>query len=222
VEALLRWNHPQRGMVPPLEFLPQAEQTSLALPLTVRVFELAFARLAAWRREGIDLSIAINVAPSMLAELDLPRRVERLVAEHGVRPRDVTLEITESAIGQAPALPALAHFKSLGFELSIDDFGTGHSSLVRLDTLPIDELKIDREFIRRLADGGGTTLVAGMISLAHELGLVVVAEGVESQEITEQLAGLGCDSIQGFYLARPLPEAELAPWLELRRSPVSS
>jgi EAL domain-containing protein (putative c-di-GMP-specific phosphodiesterase class I) len=213
VEALVRWNHPRRGMVPPLEFVPAAEETSLALPLSMRVFELAFARLAAWRRQGIDLCIAVNVSPMVLAEPELPRRVERLLAEHGVHASDVTLEITENAIGQAPVVPTLAHLKSLGFKLSIDDFGTGHSSLVRLDTLPIDELKIDRSFIVKLGEGGGSTLVAGMISLAHELGLSVVAEGVETEEISERLVSLRCDAFQGFYLARPLPAADVASWL---------
>jgi EAL domain-containing protein (putative c-di-GMP-specific phosphodiesterase class I) len=213
VEALLRWNHPRRGMVPPLEFLPAAEETSLALPLTIRVFELALARLATWRREGLDLSVAINVAPAVLAEPELPRQIQRLLGKHGVRAGDVTLEITESAIGQAPVLPALTQLRSLGFELSIDDFGTGHSSLVRLDTLPIDELKIDRSFINKLAAGGASTLVTAMIRLAHELGLCVVAEGVETQAITQTLADLGCDSIQGYHLARPLPEADVPSWL---------
>jgi EAL domain-containing protein (putative c-di-GMP-specific phosphodiesterase class I) len=130
-----------------------------------------------------------------------------------VRAGDVTVEIIEHAIGQAQALPALSDLKSLGFKLSIDDFGTGHSSLVRLDTLPIDELKIDRSFVSRLAEGGSTTLVAGMISLAHELGISVVAEGVETQEGTELLARLGCDSIQGYHLARPLSDTDVARWL---------
>jgi EAL domain-containing protein (putative c-di-GMP-specific phosphodiesterase class I) len=218
VEALLRWEHPQRGMVPPLEFLPQAEETSLALPLTVRVFELAFAQMANWRRRGIELGMAINVAPVVLADPGLPRQIERLLAEHQVSAGDLTLEVTESAIGHGPVLPALAHLKSLGFKLSIDDFGTGHSSLVRLDTLPIDELKIDRRFIRKLAEGGRPTLVAGMVSLAHELGLSVVAEGVETQAITEQVADLGFEAIQGFHLARPMPAADAASWLLSVRS----
>jgi EAL domain-containing protein (putative c-di-GMP-specific phosphodiesterase class I) len=213
VEALLRWNHPNRGIVPPLEFIPAAEETSLALPLTVRVFELAFARLSEWQRQRIDLSVAINVSPGVLADPQFPREVERLLADHEIQAGDVTLEITESALGQAQTLPVLPHLRSLGFKLSIDDFGTGHSSLVRLDTLPIDELKIDRTFIRKMGERGSSTLVAGMISLAHELRLAVVAEGVETGEMLERLIEFGCDSIQGFYLARPLPEAEVASWL---------
>jgi predicted signal transduction protein with EAL and GGDEF domain len=132
------------------------------------------------------------------------------LGEHGVRAQDVTLEITESAIGHAPALPALTYLKSLGLKLSIDDFGTGHSSLARLDTIPLDELKIDRSFIRKLAAGGGSTLVAEMISLAHELGLSVVAEGVETQEITESLADLGVRLDPGLPPRPPPPRGRRA------------
>jgi diguanylate cyclase (GGDEF)-like protein len=216
VEALVRWRHPERGLVAPMEFIPYAEQTGLISALTDRVLELALAQCADWRAEGLELRVAVNVSARNLLDGLLPGTVERLLRRTGVPPAWLELEITESAVMTDPAraegvLRALA---GLGVGLSIDDFGTGYSSLAYLSRLPVDEMKIDRAFVTRIEeDGRDLAIVESSIALAQRLGMRAVAEGVESDGMRRRLVAAGCDLAQGFLFARPLAAADLVAWL---------
>jgi EAL domain-containing protein (putative c-di-GMP-specific phosphodiesterase class I) len=212
-EALLRWPRPG-GFVPPDAFLPAVEQSPLIGPLSDFVLDRAIAELAGWRAAGHELGVSVNLAVANLAEPDLPERISTLLDRHDVPPDRLTLEITETAAGgdDAATLRVLGALASLGVELAIDDFGTGHSSLARVAHFPIDELKIDRSFVRDI-DSGAWTIVGTTIQLAHSLGLRVVAEGVESEAVLTELHRLGCDVAQGFHVSRPLPAADFAAWL---------
>lgn len=218
VEALVRWHSPRRGPVAPGDFLPQIEETELIDELTAHVAGLAAAQLGAWAAAGLDLDVAINVSPRTLGNAELPDQLAALLLAHGVEPARMILELTETAVMERPeverrTLDALA---ARGFRLSIDDFGTGRSSLERLDRLPVHEVKIDRAFVARLEETGDTTLVSAMIRLGHDLGMKVVAEGAESRRAVEHLRELGCDLVQGYAISRPLPPAELRAWLDAR------
>jgi diguanylate cyclase (GGDEF)-like protein len=219
VEALVRWRHPERGVVPPMDFVPYAEQTGLIGPLTDRVLELALSQCAAWRAAGLELRVAVNVSARNLLDGRLPSTVERLLRRTGVPPAWLELEITESAVMTDPAraegvLQALA---ALGVGLSIDDFGTGYSSLAYLSRLPVDEMKIDRAFVSRIEeDGRDLAIVESSIALARRLGMRAVAEGVESEGMRRRLLAAGCDLAQGFLFARPLSAADLVAWLAAR------
>ena len=218
VEALVRWQSPRRGPMSPGDFLPQIEETDLIDELTAHVAGLAAAQLGAWAAAGLELDVAINVSPRTLANADLPDQLAAILLGHGVDPQRMILELTETAVMERPetqrrTLDALA---ARGFRLSIDDFGTGRSSLQRLDRLPVDELKIDRSFIARLEETGDPTLVCAMIRLGHDLGMLVVAEGAESRRAVEQLREFACDLVQGYAISRPLPPAELRVWLDAR------
>ncbi len=215
VEALLRWRLGDGSMVPPADYIPLVEPTAVMEELTMHVFELAARQSAAWAEQGIDLDIAVNISACNLCEGDLPDRLARLTAAHGRHPASFTLEVTESAMSQRPdrELDTLKALRARGFKLSIDDFGTGESSLSRVGAIEFQEVKIDRSFMRQLDDRGDPTLVARIIDLAHALGARAVAEGVESEAAAHHLTRLGCDAMQGFHLARPMPPGELAEWL---------
>jgi EAL domain-containing protein (putative c-di-GMP-specific phosphodiesterase class I) len=218
-EALVRWQHPEHGLLSPDKFIPRAEETGLIEPLTVRVFELALGQAKRWRDAGVDLPpIAVNFSPITLGDPALADKLNALLQRHEVAAADVVIEMTESAMAQNAAVShgVLAALDHLGFRLSIDDFGTGYSSLARLDQLPLSEMKVDRSFVARIAEGGSSRLVMTMIDLAHDLGMQVVGEGVESQEIADVLAQSGCDIAQGFHFARPMPADDLAGWLRAR------
>jgi EAL domain-containing protein (putative c-di-GMP-specific phosphodiesterase class I) len=221
-EALVRWQHPEHGLLAPNEFIPQAEETGLIEPLTMRVFDLALTQVARWRDQGVDLPpVAVNLSPATLGDTDLPSELAALLQRHEVPAQDLVIEMTESAMAANAAvshgiLSALDH---LGLTLSIDDFGTGYSSLARLDQLPLAEMKIDRSFVARVAEGGSIRLVTTMIDLAHDLGMRVVGEGVETKAVADALAQSGCDIVQGFYYARPMPARDLAEWLKGRVGP---
>lgn len=217
-EALLRWQPPGRGTVPPNEFLPQIEDTDLMDDLTEHVVGLAAKQLAAWRADGIDLTLAINVSPRLLGTPKLPAVLDDILGGSGVEAQEAIIELTETAVMERHDVErqTLDELVRCGFVLSIDDFGTGRSSLERLDRLPVEELKIDRAFIARMEETQETTLVSAMIRLAHELGMRVVAEGVESRRTVETLRGLGCDLVQGYAVSRPVPDAELRRWLDAR------
>lgn len=219
VEALLRWPLRDGTMVPPTDFIPLVEATAVMGELTAHVFELALRQSAAWRRAGIDLGVAVNISPCDLRDPHLPGRLARRAAAHEVRPEHITLEVTESAMSQSldRDLQTLIALRGQGFRLSIDDFGTGESSLSRVHAVEFQEVKIDRSFIGRLDDERGQALVAGIIDLAQALGAKVVAEGVESEAAALRLAELGCDEIQGYHLACPLPPQELLDWLREHR-----
>jgi diguanylate cyclase (GGDEF)-like protein len=215
-EALARWHHPQRGSIPPDEFIPLAEHSGLIRPLTLHVLEVSLRRRATWARAGHDLHVAVNVSPNVLLDGELPEIVARLLAQTGTPPHALTLEITEGTILADPAgsRVILERLHALGLKLSIDDFGTGYSSLGRLRELPIHEVKIDKSFVQGSAtDHRDRAVVRSAVQLGHALDLEVVAEGVEDAETNAYLAQEGCDAVQGYWLSRPLPPDGFAQWL---------
>jgi predicted signal transduction protein with EAL and GGDEF domain len=219
VEALARWHHPELGFVPPDEFIPVAERTGLVGPLTTQVLDRSLAAVADWRRQGQDLSIAVNLSTRSLHDADLVHEVSRLLRRHEVPADRLTLEVTEGSVMADPAraTAVLHQLRDLGVRLSVDDFGTGYSSLSYLKRLPIHELKIDRSFITGLAEHGeDVAIVRAIVDLGRHLCLDVVAEGVEDQQTWDLLASMGCDLVQGWHLGRPMPVRELVPWLEAR------
>jgi diguanylate cyclase (GGDEF)-like protein len=213
VEALVRWQHPTRGLVPPGEFIPFAEQTGYIRAITQWVLAHAIAQCARWREDGHAISVAINISARDLMDGELPERFAAMLARHRCSAQWVTLEITESAILDDPghAIDTLKRLHTLGCRLSIDDYGTGYSSLAYLRRLPLNELKIDRSFVAGMArDANDAVIVRSTIDLAHNMGLAVVAEGVEDDATLERLRALGCDSVQGFLLSRPVAAVEIA------------
>ncbi len=222
-EALVRWQHPTRGPVSPEDFIPLAERSGLIAALTTQVLRRSLAELAELRAAGLLQRVAVNLSPRVLLDLSLPAQVEGMLAAAGVPPGALTLEVTESAVMADPerALLVLVALDRVGVHLSVDDFGTGYSSLSYLRTLPVREVKIDRSFVDRLAVEGAASapdriIVRSTIELAHALGLTVVAEGVEDAATLELLGQWGCDSAQGFFMARPLTAAGLRAWLAAR------
>jgi predicted signal transduction protein with EAL and GGDEF domain len=219
VEALARWHHPELGAVPPDEFIPVAERTGLVGPLTTQVLDQSLAAVADWSRQGLDLSIAVNLSTRSLHDPDLVHEVARLLRRHVVPPERLTLEVTEGSVMADPAraTAVLHQLRDLGVRLSVDDFGTGYSSLSYLKRLPVQEVKIDRSFVTGLAaQSDDVAIVRAIVDLGRHLGLEVVAEGVEDQETWDLLASMGCDLVQGWHHGRPMPVAELAPWLRGR------
>jgi diguanylate cyclase (GGDEF)-like protein len=215
-EALVRWQHPQRGLLPPGEFVPFAEQAGFVRHISTW---MVTAAARAWRvldQHGRGLCISVNLSPRDLMDADLATRLTAIVREHGAPTQALCLEITEGAIMEDPqrAQTTLEQLSALGFRLSIDDFGTGHSSLAYLKRLAVDELKIDKSFVMAIErDHDDAKIVRSTVQLAHNLGLSVVAEGVETARSWKLLDALGCDQGQGYFIARPMPEAQLAGWL---------
>jgi diguanylate cyclase (GGDEF)-like protein len=211
-EALLRWRHPQRGMVPPGSFIPFAEQTGFIREITPWVLDATIRQLAQWRAEGIDIAVSANLSALDLLDPELPKRVKAMLEFHGVPAARLCLEITESALMDEPAL-AMAHLEALaalGVKLSIDDYGVGQASLAYLKSLPVNELKLDRSFITAIDSAPrNAAIVRSTIMLSHALGLSVVAEGVETEEELDWLRAHGCDVAQGYRIAKPLMAAEL-------------
>ena len=214
-EALVRWQHPTRGLVPPVQFIPFAEQTGFIRHLTMWVFEEAARHWQALADEGLQLRLSVNLSTRDLMDLDLPQKFAALLARHAVPAAALCLEITESAIMDDPqrALATLDALSAMGFKLSIDDFGTGYSSLAYLKRLPVDELKIDQSFVRNMqADRDDEMIVRSTIDLAHNLGITVVAEGVETAAAWHLLRELKCDQAQGYHMGRPMPVSEFSAW----------
>jgi EAL domain-containing protein (putative c-di-GMP-specific phosphodiesterase class I) len=219
VEALVRWEHPQRGLLGPADFLALAEVHGLMGAVTDEVLAQAVAQAAAWRAAGLDLRVSVNLSASNLLDTGLPQRVADLLRRHDVPPSVLVLEVTESVLLSDPerSLAVVAALDSLGVTVSIDDFGTGWSSLTYLRALPLGELKLDRSFTADLlTDARTAAIVASTIALAHDLGLRVVAEGVEQDATLARLEALGCDESQGYLHSRPLPAGELCAWLSQR------
>ncbi|MDP3701593.1 MAG: EAL domain-containing protein [Hylemonella sp.] len=213
-EALVRWEHPQRGLVPPMQFIPFAEQTGYIRQLTLWMFEETARLLATPAAAG--LRVSVNLSTRDLLDLQLSARLGRLLELHGVPASAFCLEITESAIMDDPqrAEAMLNRLSEQGFKLSIDDFGTGYSSLAYLKRLPVDELKIDKSFVMGMeTDADDAIIVRSTIDLAHNLGLSVVAEGVENAVILERLRALGCDEVQGYHISRPMPAPAFMAWM---------
>lgn len=218
VELLTRWAHPRLGNITPDEFIPLAERIGLITPLTRRILRTAIDRCQAWLDEGVVISMAVNLSPVTLAEPGFVDEVTLMLRERSFPPELLTFEITEGAvISDGLALPALHRLHDLGVGLSVDDFGTGYSSLSRLRQLPIDEVKIDKSFVLAMStDPGTNTIARSIIDLAHELGLRVVAEGVEDELTRTLLANMNCDFLQGYLVSRPLTERSLTSWLDVR------
>jgi diguanylate cyclase (GGDEF)-like protein len=219
VEALVRWQHPHRGPVPPDEFIPLAERAGLIGPLTASVLDAAMEHARAWQLDGWRLPVAVNLSVKNMLGREVVQKVEALLAERRMEPWSLELEITESALMQDPiqALDVLGDLSALGITLYIDDFGTGYSSLAYLKKLPVKAVKIDKSFVIDMATSADSaTIVRSTIELAHNLGLKVVAEGVESAAALERLKSYGCDEAQGYFIARPMPPADLTRWLAER------
>ena len=219
VEALVRWQHPERGLVFPDEFIPLAERTGLIRELTLCVLDAALRQARTWQDLGLDLSVSVNLSARDLLDIELPEAIRGLLAKHQVGGDRLELEITESIILADPmrARVVLCRLSEMGIRLAVDDFGTGYSSLAYLKRLPVGEIKIDRSFVMNMElDENDAVIVRSTIDLGRNLGLSVVAEGVESAEIWSDLARLDCDFAQGYFLSRPLPGAALTEWLRAR------
>lgn len=217
VEALVRWVHPQKGLLLPDEFIPLAEKSGLIKPLTDWVLNDALRQCSEWRERRMPIHVAVNLSTKTLQDHLLPQSVARLLEKWKLPARSLKLEITESSIMADPphVFAILSLLQSLGVRLSLDDFGTGYSSLVHLRQLPVDEIKIDKSFVMGMATSAGdTAIVRATIDLAHNLGRQVVAEGVDNERTCQVLASLGCDLIQGYCLSRPLPVYAFEKWLE--------
>ena len=220
VEALLRWTHPMLGRIGPDEFIPLAERAGLIGELTRWVVDRAFADMAAWRADGLDVGVAINLSAIDLADTALPAAVLERLRHHGVPAADVIVEVTESAVlaDLDRAIASLNELRAAGLRVSVDDFGTGQSSLGQLKHLPADELKIDKSFVLQLAPGSeDERIVQSIVQLGHALGLKVVAEGLETETGLGVLARLRCDVAQGYHFSRPLPVQALTPWLQVHQ-----
>jgi diguanylate cyclase (GGDEF)-like protein/PAS domain S-box-containing protein len=220
VEALLRWNHPTRGLVPPDDFIPMAQQTGLIKPLTIYVIDEALRQCRAWQDEGLRLSIAVNLSARNLVDVDFPTQVAGLLERWKVSADLLELEITESSMLADPTRTKviLERLSVMGIRLSIDDFGTGYSSLAYLKRLPVREIKVDRSFVMNMDENeDDAIIVRSTIDLGRNLGLDVVAEGVESKQVWDRLKDLGCTAAQGYYLSRAVPATELRTWLLDRR-----
>lgn len=212
VEALVRWQHPELGILTPDQFIPMAEKTGLIMPLTLWVLNEALRQCNKWNRDKVPVSVAVNLSPLNLQSSALPEQIRGLLSSSDIPPSQLELELTESAIMANPRLAAeiLTVMKQMGLKLAVDDFGTGYSSLAHLNSLPIDSIKIDKSFVIRMAtETQDTVIVRSMIHLAHNLGLKVVAEGVENRQTLDILRKMGCDMAQGYHISHPRPAEEL-------------
>jgi diguanylate cyclase (GGDEF)-like protein len=219
-EALVRWQHPELGLLFPDAFISAVEQAGGIAHLTRWVLREAVARCAAWNKQGVRLGVAVNISVDDLTDEYLPYYLLELTQKHQLAPHTLTLEVTESAImhNVQKSLAVVNCIHELGFRLAIDDFGTGHSALSQVRRLPLDELKIDKSFVMHAGDAKDDAILRATIDLAHQLGLTVVAEGVEDDDAIARLAAMGCEHAQGFGIAKPMPHEQLLPWLSQRRS----
>jgi diguanylate cyclase (GGDEF)-like protein len=215
-EALVRWHHPKHGFISPDEFIPMAERTRMIKPLTLWVLKEAFLHCAQWRKQGKELTISVNLSAKDLHDIELPDLIAGIAVSTGIKPEWVILEITEGSIMTDPelALEIIERLNKMGYQLSIDDFGTGYSSLAYLKRMPLSELKIDRSFVQDvLISENDDVIVNATVNLAHNLGLHVTAEGVESAEVMAKLKSYGCDIAQGYYLSKPCTVSDFDHWM---------
>ena len=222
LEALIRWVHPERGLIYPDEFIPFAEQTGFIRVMTLWVLEESAALCSTWIAQGVFLKLSVNLSARDLLDQELPAKVAEIMLRHRVTPASFCLEITESTIMEDPvrALHTLERLNTMGFELAIDDFGTGYSSLAYLKRLPVDELKIDKSFVMNMAhDANDAQIVRSTIDLGHNMGLRVVAEGIESEVVWNLLKAMGCDQGQGYFMSRPMPAEQLVGWIDKWAAP---
>ncbi len=214
VEALVRWNHPREGLMPPDRFIPMAEETGIIHPLTAWVIDSALEQLCKWLADGLDIAVSLNVSPRNIEDHSLEEMVARALGNFKVEPNRLTLEITEGVAMAAAAAKALHRLHEIGVRLALDDFGTGYSSLLYLMRLPVNEIKIDRSFVSALAtDPDSGAIVRSAVGLGHNLGLRVVAEGLQDRMAEAVLLEAGCDAAQGFLVGRPAEESEITPLL---------
>jgi diguanylate cyclase (GGDEF)-like protein len=216
VEALVRWQHPELGFLSPDEFIPAAEQAGTIVHLTRHVLSDAVRQCRHWLDGGFELEVSVNISTRDLLDEYLPYHVLQILKDHDVRPNLLTLEVTESSIMRdlSRALLVLECLRDIGVRISIDDFGTGHSSLAQLKNMPVHELKIDKSFFRDICnDSQNEAIVHATVGLAHNIGLSVVAEGVEDESAMRRATQLGCEVAQGYFLSKPIPPAELTAWL---------
>jgi diguanylate cyclase (GGDEF)-like protein len=221
-EALLRWRHPELGDVPPDVFIPVAEETGLIHALGTWVITRACAHIQAWRSKGVNFGgcLAVNVSPWQIAHPQFVEHIQAIVVTAGIDPQWLTLELTESALLNdfEAALATLHALSNIGFRLAMDDFGTGYSSLAYLQQLPLDELKIDRSFVSALQPSVPDPLAGFIVDIGRRLGMATIAEGVETEQQRARLGAMGCDTLQGYLICRPLPEAEFLHWLATRQT----
>jgi diguanylate cyclase (GGDEF)-like protein len=217
VEALVRWQHPTQGLLPPAAFLPAAENAGLIVPMTMLILRESLRQVHRWRDDGLDLNVAVNISPRHLTDIDLPGQIAALMRDEGLPGSALTLEVTESSIMSDPSRAGLVlrRLRDLGIAISIDDFGTGYSSLAYLRDLSATEVKIDRTFVQRAADSErDRAIVRAAVDLGHSLGLQVVAEGIEDIRTAALMASIGCDLVQGFLILPPVPADEVADWCQ--------
>jgi diguanylate cyclase (GGDEF)-like protein len=215
VEALVRWQHPEHGMIPPTEFIPVAEQAGMITPVTQWIMDAAFHQSYLWHQAGVHLPIAINLSAHDLYCPHVLDRVDGLFSTWGLPPELVQFELTESALVAEPAtaLGTMRRLKDTGVQLYVDDFGTGYSGLSYLQRLPVDGIKIDQSFVMPMvSNSDSAVIVSSTIDLGHKLGLSVIAEGVENEVTFKRLASLGCDIAQGYLIGKPMPAAKLLEW----------
>jgi diguanylate cyclase (GGDEF)-like protein len=225
VEALVRWQHPERGLLSPAAFIPLAEHTGLMKRLTLYVLDAALKQNRAWADNGIDVAIAVNLGTRNLVDSQFAGDLALLLEKWHVVPKALELEISENAAMVDPHrfLATCARLRALGTRLSLDDFGTGYSSLAQIRRLPVDEIKIDRSFVLgMLRNESDAIIVRSTIELGRDLGLDVVAEGVETKEASDRLQEMGCELAQGYYFSRPMPAADLGPWLDRAQPPIGA
>lgn len=217
VEALVRWNHPTRGIIPPNMFIEMAEKEGLMGELTSYIINMAVNQSNEWKKAGYGIKISVNVSAENITSVSLPEQLSDLINDHGLNPQSIVLEITESALmGELKtALDILTRLRMKGFGLSIDDFGTGNSSLVLLHRVPFTELKIDMSFVKHMdRDLDARAIVETCVMLAHKLNMDCVAEGIENEDTQKTLAIMGCDIGQGYHIAKPMPADTLIEWVK--------
>jgi diguanylate cyclase (GGDEF)-like protein len=218
VEALVRWKHHRGGLLAPDEFIPLLEQSSLLRQVTLYLVEMALRDCGSWRARGHPVSVAVNLSMRNLLDSQLPAELSFLVRKVGLTPDCLELEITESMLMSDPEriMRVCTSLRRHGFKLTVDDFGTGYSSLAYLQRLPVSALKVDKSFVGAMdrGDADSGTIVRSTVDLAHNLGLAVIAEGVESEATYNKLASLKCDVVQGFFVSRPMPHEQLVEWLD--------
>jgi EAL domain-containing protein (putative c-di-GMP-specific phosphodiesterase class I) len=223
LEALTRWQHPAFGLISPDEFIPVAERTGLIIPLTLWVLHQSLLQCRDWQHLGLEVNVSVNLSMWNLEAQELPDQLEGLLTRIGVAPEKLELEITESAIMVDPqrVMHTLMRIKNLGVRFAIDDFGTGYSSLAYLKKLPVSGIKIDKSFVLNMeVDRDNAVIVRSIIDLGHNLGLKVVAEGVETAEANEMLKSFQCDEAQGFYYSRPIPAYAITDFLTAASAPL--
>lgn len=217
VEALVRWAHPEHGILPPASFIDTAEDSGLIRKLTEQVIALALAQSAQWLERGIRIRMSVNVSARDLDDVTLPDQIAQSIADHGVPPESVVIEVTESGVFQdlATSLDILTRLHMKGIVLSIDDFGTGYSSMEQLERIPFSELKIDRAFVTNARDRPkAMAILQTSVDLARRMGLHTIAEGAESQDDWDVLAETGVDLVQGYFVAKPMPPEDIPGWIE--------